>query len=216
MELCADLSVGGVTPSLADVEEVLTDVACPTLQVMIRPRGGTFVLSEGELQTMIDQIHEVRGLSDRAGQRIGIVLGMLTSEGRVDSEGLRELVQVCGDAPVTFHKAIDETPDVLESAEVLMNCGVSRVLTSGGAVDATHGIPALRRLVEHVGRDLDVIAAGGVRAHNVRRIVEETGVPDVHLRAVDDRPGSKDRTRADVIRDVRQALDRTEGREQRG
>lgn len=216
VELCADLSVGGVTPHLDDVAEVLNDDACPTLQVMIRPRGGTFVLAEGELQTMIGQINEVRRLADQAGEQIGIVLGALTSERRVDVRALRELVQACGTAPVTFHKAVDETPDVLEAAEALMDCGVSRVLTSGGAIDATHGIPGLRRLVEHVGHDLDVIAAGGIRAHNVRRVVDETGVPDVHLRAVDDRPGSKDGTREDVIHDVRRALGRTEDREQRG
>jgi len=57
-----------------------------------------------------------------------------------------------------------------------------RVLTSGGATTALEGVPQIARLVQQAASRLIVIAAGSVRAHNVREIVERTNVQEVHAR----------------------------------
>jgi copper homeostasis protein len=54
---------------------------------------------------------------------------------------------------------------------------VDRLLTSGGAATAELGIRRLRRLA---AQGVAVIAAGGIRAHNVGAIVAATGVREVH------------------------------------
>jgi copper homeostasis protein CutC len=55
---------------------------------------------------------------------------------------------------------------------------------SGGEATALDGAPALATLVRTVaacGYPLTIVAGGGVRARNARRIVEATGVRELHL-----------------------------------
>ena len=42
IEFCADLSVGGVTPKISELEEYVKDQSRAKLAVMVRPRGGNF------------------------------------------------------------------------------------------------------------------------------------------------------------------------------
>jgi copper homeostasis protein len=61
--------------------------------------------------------------------------------------------------------------------------GVQRLLTSGGAQTALEGIEALRGHIERAADRLEVIVAGGVRAHNARRLIEGTGTRALHFSA---------------------------------
>lgn len=45
---------------------------------------------------------------------------------------------------VTFHRAIDMTRDPVAELPILVICGVTRVLTSGGASDVIAGIPTIK------------------------------------------------------------------------
>ena len=45
IELCQELSVGGITPSYGLLKQVLENLEIPVF-VLIRPRGGNFVYSE--------------------------------------------------------------------------------------------------------------------------------------------------------------------------
>jgi copper homeostasis protein len=85
---------------------------------------------------------------------------------------------------VVFHRAIDLCPDPVAEVDVLLTLGVDRVLTSGGAAVALEGAKVIRRMVEVAGQSLTVMAGGGVRARNVRELVERTGVSEVHARDV--------------------------------
>ena len=51
---------------------------------------------------------------------------------------------------MTFHRAIDVTPDPVEALHACARCGVHRVLTSGGQPTAVQGAPTVRRLVDAV------------------------------------------------------------------
>ncbi|MCB0456006.1 MAG: copper homeostasis protein CutC, partial [Aequorivita sp.] len=48
VELCTDISLGGITPNLEMIQEARQKLTID-LYVMIRPRGGNFVYSDTEL-----------------------------------------------------------------------------------------------------------------------------------------------------------------------
>jgi copper homeostasis protein len=191
LELCANLSVGGTTPEQGVIAAVLSRVRIPVF-AMIRPRGGSFVYTDAEMDRMRRDIEMALDLGVA-----GVVLGVLDSANRVDVARTQSLVGVAGGRRVTFHRALDRTPDILAAADTLISLGVSRVLTSGGAATAAEGVDTLESLVEHAEGRLAIMAGGGVRANNVRDIVRRTGVGDVHARCERD---------ADRIRAIKDAL----------
>jgi copper homeostasis protein len=178
LEVC-DFSVeGGRTPLEAAVRTVRAEVTCP-LHLLIRPRGGGFHYAEPELRVIERQIDEAKQLGAHA-----VVLGVLRADRRTDRIALARLIGRSRPLEVVFHRAIDLCPDPVAEVEVLLTLGVDRVLTSGGAAVALEGAKVIRRMVEVAGQSLTVMAGGGVRARNVRELVERTGVSEVHARDV--------------------------------
>jgi copper homeostasis protein len=180
LELCANLDVGGTTPEAALIAAVRERVEVPVL-VMIRPRGGDFVYTEGELSRMYEDVAMARALG-----AAGVVLGVLDTFARLDLERTAALIEVAEELPVTFHRAIDQVPRRVVSIDALAALGVARVLSSGGAETASEGMDELRAMVERADDRLTVVAGGGVRAHNAREIVERTGVTELHARCSGD------------------------------
>jgi len=179
IELCANLDVGGTTPDLDLIRRCAEAVPIPVF-VMMRPRDGDFCYVADDLRTMTRDIAAAAG----AGAR-GIVVGALCHDGTIDTDAMRRLIDAARPLPVTCHRAFDVTRDLDEALDVLMALGVDRVLTSGGAATAAEGADTLARLVTRAGTALTVIAAGGVRPHNVARLVEHTHVREVHARLLD-------------------------------
>ena len=176
LELCADLDAGGTTPAPALVADVLARVNVPVL-VMIRPRAGGFAYSRAEVDRMHDDIAVAIDLGAS-----GVVVGALDSSGGVDVPATRGLIAAARGGGVTFHRAIDGTRDVLAAVETLASLGVARVLSSGAAPTALEGADMLAAMVERAGDALQVVAGGGVRAHNVAALVRRSGVREVHAR----------------------------------
>ena len=177
LELCDFSAPDGVTPSLTLLESVLALSPIP-VHVMIRPRGGNFVYSlENEVAAMVRAVLDVR-----AAGVAGVVIGALTGAHGVHQSLTALLVEKAHPMSVTFHRGFDSTPDPEVALEVLVNLRVNRVLTSGHAADAQTGIPGLGRLVRAASDRIGIIAAGGIRGHNVVRIVQETGVKEIHSR----------------------------------
>ena len=54
IELCGDLIVGGITPSLALYERIREKIEIP-IHVLLRPRFGDFLYSEEELEILVRQ-----------------------------------------------------------------------------------------------------------------------------------------------------------------
>ncbi len=75
VELCASLLEGGLTPSMGVVKASLK-VATVPFHVIIRPRGGDFLYSDLEFETMLEDVRTCRELGVA-----GVVIGCLT-EGR--------------------------------------------------------------------------------------------------------------------------------------
>ena len=124
--------------------------------------------------------HDIE-LARQQGAR-GIVTGVLDEDGGIDVATTRELVAAATGLPVTFHRAFDYTSNLSRGLEKLIDAGVSRVLTSGGAATALEGADAIARLVDQARGRIAVMAGGGIREHNVREVIARTGVNEVHAR----------------------------------
>lgn len=207
LELCADLGVGGTTPSIGTVRAVLERTDIP-LRVMVRPRGGGFTYDATELAAMTYDVQALRDLAGSWPGRVGVVTGALAPDGSVDEAATAQLVGEAGPMPVVFHKAFDETPDQDAALDTLIALGVAGVLTSGGATGALEGADRLAALRTRAAGRIDLVAGGGIRAHNVVEVIGRSGVDQVHLRAAatDSWPHATD---PDQVRAVLAALRRS-------
>ncbi|KUJ06644.1 copper homeostasis protein CutC [Mollisia scopiformis] len=181
IELCKNQQLGGTTPLLSDFQELKKHVEIP-INVMIRPRGGDFTYDVNEIQQMGVELESFR---DHGAD--GFVFGILGA-GKVDIEKCRDLIEKAQGLPCTFHRAFDEIAekDMLEQLNVLMECGFTSVLSSGGQKNAQEGIEVLKRLVETSKRRIDVIVGGGVRSTNLQEIERATGSGTFHSSAIVD------------------------------
>ena len=180
IELCGRLDIGGTTPPLSVMEAVLSNVQVP-VTVMVRPRGGEFVYSEDEISLMTKDIALIRSL-----RPAGIVLGVIGPNGQMHPPHLLRLLRAADGIPVTFHRAFDALLHPHAALEDLVDLRVARVLTSGGGLSAVAGAGNIFALVRQARDRITVIAGGGVRAHNVRELIQRTGVREVHARYEDE------------------------------
>ena len=174
IELCGNLSIGGVTPSIEVMRTVREQLHIPIFAI-IRPRGGDFVYSEGESAEMKRSIAEAK-----RARMDGVALGILTNDRLVDIERTRELVAIARPLPATFHRAFDDCANLHEALEDVMQTGASRILTSGGAKSALEGAAILAELVAAAGNRITIVPGAGISASNIARVVRETGAREFH------------------------------------
>lgn len=186
LELCADLSVGGRTPSSELLRAVREKVHIPVYS-MIRPHAGDFVYTDAEFGEMERSI----AVATECGMD-GVVLGILKKNRRVDIPRTRKLVDLARPLPVTFHRAFDETSDLARALEAVIQTGAARILTSGGAKAALQGAAKLTELVA-AARDrvsgvaspvqpgrIIIVPGAGITATNIAQVVEKTGAIEFH------------------------------------
>jgi copper homeostasis protein len=175
IELCADLANGGTTPDVSLLRACRSQLAIPIF-VLVRPRPGDFVYTPAEHQTMLEQI---ASMTDAGAH--GIVTGALTREREIDQGKTSELLDSARPLPLTFHRAFDDCRDLGAALDQLIQLGATRVLTSGGEGTAIEGAHRIRRLVEQADGRIEILAGGGVNADNVARLVEVSGVREIHF-----------------------------------
>jgi copper homeostasis protein len=149
VELCASVLEGGITPSIGIVREALRRSRIPVF-VIVRPRGGDFLYSEAEFESMRQDVIALRELGVP-----GVVTGCLTASAQVDEQRTAELLRLARPMSFTFHRAFDVVRDPLEALEVLVDLG-------GGS-------PADQRTTGHcpgrIGQS-QATGASGTRAHD--------------------------------------------------
>jgi copper homeostasis protein len=174
VELCENLSVGGLTPSTELMRAVRAQLRIPIF-AMIRPRAGDFVYSDAEFAEMR---HSIVGAKE--SRMNGVVLGILTKERRVDIERTRELVELAKPLPVTYHRAFDEALDLRQALEDVIKTGASRILTSGGAKTAAEGAIVLSDLVAAAENRIIIVPGAGNNAANISLVVQKTRAREFH------------------------------------
>lgn len=179
VELCDHAEVGGTTPPLAWLYAIRDKVTVP-INVMIRPRGGDFVYSDEEFQGMKSAIEAFKA----AGIADGFVFGILKHDRSVDVERTLDLVNLSAPLPCTFHRAFDETADLMDSLEKVIRCGIKTILTSGGCANAAEGHETLTQLVCKAKDRVTIMPGGGVRSTNMDMLKNKTNAVAYHSSAL--------------------------------
>jgi copper homeostasis protein len=174
IELCADLSVGGLTPPAALVRAVRQQIQIPIF-VMTRARAGEFVYSSAEFAQMKNSI----AVSKDSGAD-GLVFGILKPDRTVDIDRTSELVELAQPLPVTFHRAFDGCADLSQALEDVVSSGAARILTSGGAATAPEGAANLAMLVGTAGERVTIVPGAGIDAANILQLAAATRAHEFH------------------------------------
>lgn len=183
VELCASLVEGGLTPSLGTIRRA-AELDLVPFHPIIRPRGGDFLYSELEFETMLDDVRACRDLAaSGASSLAGVVFGCLTAEGRIDEARMTALQAAAGPLSTACHRAFDMTRDPEEAIEALVRVGIDRVLTSGQRDTAVAGIEILRRSVARAAGRISIMACGELDAGNIRQVLEQSGAAELHFAA---------------------------------
>lgn len=176
VELCAGIPEGGTTPSAGEIvkaRQLLTDTR---LHVIIRPRGGDFCYTPDELDIMAYDI----GMARKAGAD-GVVFGVLNTDGTVNLEAMRRLMDAARGMNVTFHRAFDVCCNPLETLEQIISLGCDHILTSGQEPTAEKGIALLSQLNERAAGRITIMPGCGVNAGNIAHIASATGCREFHF-----------------------------------
>jgi copper homeostasis protein len=206
IELCRAMNLDGLTPRRPHINAA-RDIfqQRPGLMVMIRPRPGDFVYKRREITTML---HQIETAAECGAD--GVVFGVLRADDQRVARGLLQLlVAACVRYGLrsTFHRAFDATPDPIEALNVLIDCGVDRVLTAGipwgQKGTALDGLDRLASLVRRANSRIEVVVGGGVNPTNVSQLLKRLpGSVSLHAYSGAQRNG---RTTVDAVQRLVQA-----------
>lgn len=197
IELCANPGEGGTTPSYGMIAGARR-IASIALFPIIRPRGGDFLYSAAEFESMIADVEQCAELGCD-----GVVIGMLREDGGVDVDRCAELIRRAGPLQVTFHRAFDRVRDPMAALKDVVDLGCARILTSGQRPDAERGKLMLRALVEAAGDSVTIMPGAGVRSTNILEIATFTGASAFHSSARSERASSMAYVNAAMDEDLR-------------
>lgn len=179
IELCANLEVGGLTPSEEMIFEA-TKEAKNKVMVIIRPRAGNFVYNQDELKLMSEQI-----VTAKKYEIEGIVLGALTNKNTLDIEAMEYLLPFIGNLDITFHMAFDEM-DLLEQKKAIKwfsEHGIYRVLMHGGSLkeNILDTLPRIAKIMAYAKEyNVTIMPGGGITYQNLEKIEKKVELEEVH------------------------------------
>src|SRR6187399_2897967 len=164
IELCAAPAEGGTTPGpgtiLAARERLHID-----LYPIIRPRGGDFLYTDEEYDTMVKEVLFCRQVGCN-----GVVIGLLHKDGTIDKTRAARLVELAYPLGVTFHRAFDRAINPFEALEDIISIGCERILTSGQRPTAPEGAALINELVRQSDDRIIIMPGAGIRADNILRL----------------------------------------------
>ncbi len=178
IELCENLSIGGVTPKRELIRKVKNALYIPQ-NILIRPRGGDFIYSEEEFNQMLLDIEDCKSIGCN-----GIVSGVLNPDNTIDINRTRQLIEQSKPKSFTFHKAFDDTSDPIKALMTLMELGVKRILTSGQAPTAIEGLKVLKKIHKKANGKVTILVGGGIRSDNVFEF-GLAGFDEIHSSAIE-------------------------------
>ena len=197
LELCVNRVEGGVTPSSAFIQHVSDLVKGRgegiAVNVLIRPRPGSFVYSDEEFELLTEEIQ--MAVTSGATR---IVTGVLTPEGKIHVPRMRIIHKLTEGLVLTFHRAFDVSKeDPAAAMQTLHKIGVDRLLSSGRMDRATD--PRACSLLSQLNdlsvqlsahedaspssssvRGIQVVAGAGITPENIGAFLHSCSVSAVH------------------------------------
>lgn len=183
LELCADLLVGGTSPSPFLIEQVVSRIDTP-VNVLLRPRFGDFCHTAEEKEVLLKEIESCA----RSGAN-GVVIGALTPDGELDVPFLSECMAAAADLEVTLHRCFDVCADAFAAIETAADLGIQSILTSGQMATAPEGVENLKAFRAFAADRIHLMAGSGVCAANIPILCREAGIRHFHLSAKASEPG---------------------------
>ncbi|KAF5301276.1 hypothetical protein FQR65_LT19254 [Abscondita terminalis] len=164
LEFCNNIEVGGLTPKMEDIIEVVNYSKLP-VNVGVRFTYEDFFFSEEERKLQIDTIAQIAKTKAN-----GVVIGTLTKDFKVDEEFLQEVNKVRGNLDITFHRAFDLVEDKVEGMKALERCNVTNVLTSGNNI-LEESFEVLEQITS-LKSSVKLLIGGGVRKEYLERCLQ--------------------------------------------
>jgi copper homeostasis protein len=178
IEFCANMQVGGTTPSLSDFIELKSKISIP-VYVMIRARGGDFIYSDLEFEEMKNSlIHFKEAGAD------GFVFGILDANGNLNVTRNKQLLDLADGLHCTFHKAFDEVVEPFIILQQLIDLGFDNILSSGQAFTAMLGLPILKQLLQQSENKINIMVGGSVRSSNIQLLKDELNASWYHSSSI--------------------------------
>jgi copper homeostasis protein len=192
IELCANLELGGTTPSAAAIC-MAREVLEIDLFVLIRPRAANFCYSELEMEEILQDIEFCKQVGCE-----GIVIGALTEEGNIDVKKTKKMVEAARPMKVTFHRAFDQVNDPLKALQKVIDCGCDRLLTSGTKETVKEGLEILKSLVKNGNDKITILPGGGLDSVSALQLYS-LGLREFHLSATNKKQSPPRVTQIDII-----------------
>ena len=180
VELCADMSVGGTTPTIEMIQQARENLTIDMF-VMIRPRGGNFVYSDSEFEQMKSEIETIKKVGVN-----GFVFGILKDDKTINLEQNKVLMELAKPFPCTFHRAFDAVSNYEKALEDVISCGFSTILTSGTFPNVMEGKEVLKQLVIQAKNRIEIMPGGGLRSTNISELNEMVKANWYHSSAITD------------------------------
>jgi copper homeostasis protein len=197
LEIVRALDVGGMTPPVSLVRDIVAAVSIP-VRVMVRENAGFEAGGEAEIEALCRSAREFAALGVD-----GLVLGFVRGH-QLDLAPAQQILSNAPGMKATFHRAFEELEDTAAGVAALKAVPqFDRILVSPARV---HG---LEQLVQSAAPELTIIAGGGLDANAIRALRKTTGIREFHVgRAA--RPDADIRQPVDAAR-VRELADLVAG-----
>lgn len=165
LELCANLVIGGTTPSLALLRAVKGETGLP-VHALLRPRFGDFLYTDREFALLLE---EGEALLDQGAD--ALVCGCLTPQGDLDLPRMERLASLAHSRGrrFTLHRAFDLCRDPFAALEICKALGVDTILTSGQAASCLEGAALLGELAQ-AAAPVELLVGAGVDAAAIRAL----------------------------------------------
>lgn len=175
LELCANLIIGGTSPSPYLYQEIRKYSDIP-IHVLLRPRFGDFCYTDAEFSILCQEIAAFRKLGAQ-----GAVIGILTPDGDLDTERLKILCDAAKGMSLTLHRAFDVCRDPYKALEEAIDLGFSTILTSGQENSSLKGASLIGELVARSRGRITIQAGSGVHAQVIEQLYPLTKTNAYHM-----------------------------------
>jgi copper homeostasis protein len=172
IELCSALDIGGLTPSYGLMKQAKASGL--ETHVLIRPRGGDFTMTATDIATAVADIRAAHNIGLH-----GVVIGAEQGNA-LDRAALAEMVQAADGMDITLHRVIDVLDDPIAAMDTAIELGFKRILTSGSALSAPHGVAGLAQLHAASAGRIEIMAGAGINSHNISTITDQTNITAFH------------------------------------
>jgi copper homeostasis protein len=180
LELISHFEVGGLTPALQLVDEVMAQVKIP-VRVMLR-ESEPFEVNDADERCCLRQL--ARALSEREidERRVdGIVCGFLRGD-QIDHDFLSDILSCAPQMKFTFHRAFEELTDPVLAIEQLKRYPqIDRILMSGAPGSDKQRVQRLNQCLLAAYPEIEILAGGGLEEDFIRLLRKETSLREFHV-----------------------------------